>query len=476
VFSVIFLFASARIVIAQNPVPFINQPLVPDAVAPAPSGSTFALTVNGTGFVTGSTVNWHGSPRFTRFVSNSKLIAYILSSDIAHPSTAWITVVNPGPGGGTSNVVFFSIRNPSPSVSFNKEDFSVGSGPNSLAVGDFNQDGKLDIATSNYYGNTVSVLLGNGDGTFKPYVDYSTEFGPDTVVIGALNRDGKLDLAVRNQSSNTVSVLLGNGDGTFQSARSFLVGVGTISSRVAVGDFNGDGNLDLVASNYSDNTISVLLGNGDGTFQSQRVYPAGSGPAAIGVADVNGDGKLDLVITNYNGDVVAVLLGNGDGSFRAPVNYATAHGPSWINLVDLNGDGILDLVVTADSGGGSGAVSVLLGNGNGTFRSHVDFPVPAGAERSELADLNGDGKLDVIVAPFNDSNVVSVLLGNGDGTFQSPITFGTGYDPEFVAVGDFNGDGRLDLAVADNDGSAVSVLLQTGPVLLQPTARIPGLR
>jgi hypothetical protein len=447
---------------AQNPVPLINQPLVPDAAMPG--GAGFTLTVNGTSFVSTSVVKWNGSTRTTTFVSQSRLKATILASDVATASTASVTVVNPSPGGGTSNVVFFQVMVPNSFVSFSRADDGVGSGPNSLVVGDFNQDGKLDIATSNYYGNTVSVLLGNGDGTFQPHVDYATGSGPDTVVVGDFNGDGKLDLAVRNQSSNTVSVLLGNGDGTFQPAASFAVGLGTISSRVAVGDFNGDGNLDLVASNYYDNTISVLLGNGDGTFQNQVVYYAGSGASEIGVGDLNGDGKLDLAIVDTN-DVVAVLLGNGDGTFQPPVPYATGHAPAWVNIADLNGDGVLDLVVTAS---GSNAVSVLLGNGNGTFRPHTDFAVPAGAVRSEVADLNGDGKLDLMVVPWSSSDVVSVLLGNGDGTFQPPVTFATGSRPEYVAVGDFNGDGRLDLAVADNSASAVSVLLQNETVVLSP--------
>ena len=193
----------------------------------------------------------------TTFVSKSQLKAIILASDIATAKTASVTVVNPSPGGGTSNIVFFEVMIPNSFVSFSRADYGAGSGPNSLVVGDFNHDGKLDIPTSNYYGNTVSILLGNGDGTFRAHVDYPTELGPDTVLIGDFNRDGKLDVAVRNQSSNIVSVLLGHGDGTFQPAASFPVGLGTIGSRVAVGDFNGDGNLDIVASNYNDNTISA---------------------------------------------------------------------------------------------------------------------------------------------------------------------------------------------------------------------------
>jgi hypothetical protein len=450
---------------AQNPVPFINQPLVPAAAEPG--GPGFTLTVNGTGFVPGAVVKWNGSARATTFVSRSQVKATILSSDIANAHTASVMVVNPSPGGGTSNVAFFEITILRSSVAFGGAMFGTGSKPNSVATADFNGDGKVDLAVSNYTGNSISILLGNGEGTFKTNVDYATELGPDSVVVGDFNRDGKPDLAVRNQSSNTVSVLLGKGDGSFQPAANFVVGTGTASSRVAVGDFNGDGKLDLAATNHENNTVSILLGNGDGTFQGQVVYPAGSEPSALAVADFNADGKLDLAIVNTNANnTVSILKGNGDGTFQTPVQYATGDGPAWITVADLNADGILDLVVPNS---GAGTVSVLLGKGDGTFQPHVDFAVPVGAVRSEVADLNGDGKPDLAIVPWSSSNVVSILLSNGDGTFQAPVTHPTGSSPEHVVAGDFNADGRMDLAIADNDASEVSVLLQGLTVSLSKT-------
>lgn len=214
---------SATTVIA-NPVPLINQPLVPDAIRPG--GAGFMLTVNGTGFVSGSVVKWNGSARATTFVSNSRLAAKILSSDIAKPSTAAVTVVNPAPGGGTSNVVFFEATIPSASVGLAlKSNPSTGDFPISFAVGDFNRDGRLDLAVANLNSNSVSVLLGKGDGTFQAAVNYNVGSSPYSIAVGDLNADGNLDLVVANSSGNDVSVLLGRGNGTFGGAVNYSTGV-----------------------------------------------------------------------------------------------------------------------------------------------------------------------------------------------------------------------------------------------------------
>jgi len=360
--------------------------------------------------------------------------------------------------------MFFPITVPTSFVALGRSDYTTGSNPAGVATGDFNGDGKLDIAQANFYGNTVSVLLGNGDGTFQPHVNYATGIGPDSVVVGDFNRDGKLDLAVLSQGSNAVSVLLGNGDGTFQRAANYAAGIGDGS--LAVGDFNGDGKQDLASTSSSSDTVSVLLGNGDGTFREHVDYATGSGPYGVGVGDFNRDGKLDLAVADMTGGTISILLGNGDGTFQAHVDYATGSGANWVSVADLNADGILDLIVPNQD---SMTVSILLGNGNGTFQPHVDYAVGAGANRSAVGDVNGDGKIDLVIGPRTASNVISILLGNGDGTFQVPVEYATGGDPIGVAVGDFNRDGRLDLAVADNGTSAVSVLLQAPTVLLSTT-------
>jgi hypothetical protein len=242
-----------------NPVPLINQPLVPDAIAPG--GAGFTLTVNGTGFVSGSVVNWNGSARATTFVSNSQLTVSILVSDIAIASTASVTVVNPSPGGGESNAVFFPITSPTSSVSFKTSEYATGTSPFYPAVGDFNGDSKLDVAVGNAGSNTVSVLLGNGNGTFQAQQTFAAGNAPFALALGDLNGDGKADLAVANELGNSLSVLVGNGNGTFQAQQTFAAS--TRPPALALGDINGDGKPDLAVANSSSNTVSVLLGNGD---------------------------------------------------------------------------------------------------------------------------------------------------------------------------------------------------------------------
>src|SRR3989441_215077 len=263
--SLLLLSIATGVAVAQNPVPLINQPLVPDAIKPGSVG--FTLRVNGTGFVSGAVVKWNGNVRTTTFVSKSRLTASILSTDVAKASTASVTVVDPSTGGGSSNVVFFPIRPAGTWAAFSPAShFAAGAGPETLVTGDFNRDHKLDLAVPNPNSNNVSILLGNGDGTFRPAVNYSVGQSPVTAAVGDFNRDGKLDLVVANNLSNNVSVLLGNGDGTFRAPVNH--GGTPNAASVAVADFNGDGKLDVVVTNSLGFDVAVLLGNGDGSFQS----------------------------------------------------------------------------------------------------------------------------------------------------------------------------------------------------------------
>jgi hypothetical protein len=336
--------------------------------------------------------------------------------------------------------------------------YSVGSGPQSIASADFNGNGVQDLVTANYNSNDVSVLLGNGDGSFEPPVTCAAGLNPLAVTIGDFNGDGVPDLAVAD-GDGTVSVLLGNGDGTFQTA----IHVPTVPGTrfVATGDFNGDGIADLVTA--TDNSVNVLLGNGDGTFGAPVTYSLPGGIQFVKVADLLGNGHLDLITANdavHHPNSVCVLLGNGDGSFQNAVQYLV-NGPAVsVAVGDFNGDGILDLATGSD---------LLLGNGDGTFQNAIAYGGGGGAVAA--VDLNGDGILDLVTAhPYG--NDLRVLLGNGDGTFRVDRDYAVGRHPVSLVVSDFNGDGSLDVAVANSDSNDVTILINDG--IWSNVGRAPG--
>lgn len=244
-----------------------------------------------------------------------------------------------------------------------RRDFVTGNAPQSVAIGDLNGDGRPDLVAANagssyLPGNTVSVLLCNVDGSFAAKSDYGTGNDPTSVAIGDLNGDGRLDLAVADGLSSSVSVLLGNGDGTLGVKTDCATGDGAWS--VAIGDLNGDRKPDLVVANSSSQTVSVLLGNGDGTFGAKTDCGTGIGPVSVAIEDLDGDGKPDLAVANDSSNTVSVLLGNGNGSFGAKTDYGTQNNPSSVATGDLNGDGRPDIVVANAL---SNTVTVLLNMG-----------------------------------------------------------------------------------------------------------------
>jgi len=373
--------------------------------------------------------------------------------------------------------------------------YAAGNGPVSVAVGDFDQDGRADLVTANPWlddtcvdagGGDVTVLLGHGDGTFAAGVSYA----PDSrsVAVGDFDQDGRADLVTTHRCWDDVTVLLGNGDGTFADGVSYAGG----GWSVAVDDLNQDGWPDLVTTRGS--SVTVLLGNGDGTFAAGLSYPAGNSVLvsvrgdkaetmdwfgifyswSVAVGDFDQDGWPDLVTTDPWSFDVTVLLGNGDGTFAAGVSYAAGDGPVfYVAVADFDQDGWLDLVtanpVDNDLDGVlepvPGDVRVLLGHGDGTFAAAVSYVVGVGPISVAVGDFDQDGRADLVTAnghvdPFFPPSSVTVLLGDGDGTFAAGVSYaGGGWS---VAVGDFNQDGWPDLVTANPGSDEVFVLINQG--------------
>jgi hypothetical protein len=375
-----------------------------------------------------------------------------------------------------------------------------------VSVKDVNGDGKLDVLVANWCssyhasglcpeGGNVGVSLGNGDGTFQPMVTYSSGgagYYAFSLFVADVNADGRIDVLVANgcpegtsvicPSGGSVGVLLGNGDGTFQAVRNYA-SQGLVAWMSAA-DVNGDGKLDVLVANRDggsngEGSVAVLLGRGDGTFEPAKIYSsAGLEADFVTVADVNADGHPDLLVVNFwvcNNcpGSVGVLLGNGDGTFRPAVAYGALAYVSSAAVVDVNNDGKADLVLTDGGSYGGGAVIVLLGNGDGTFRPAVAY-LTGGLYNvpPEIADVNGDGKLDLVIAQacrpsFN--GCIGVMLGNGDGTFRSPTTYPSGgIGTMSLVMEDVDGDGKTDVVSVSQCGlpcrnvGLISVMLGNG--------------
>lgn len=302
--------------------------------------------------------------------------------------------------------------------------------------------GNSDYTASDSGALSEFVIANPGSG-LQAAVYYPTSYngGPWSVGIGDFNGDGRPDLAIPNFmypgfGSNTVTIMLNNGDGTFRSGQVYTAGIWP--KDVAVGDFNGDGKADLLVMGIPNGTTSaILLGNGDGTFQANGQYLVGG--TSVAIADFNGDGNADALIVGAQpsgagaGGSFALQLGNGDGTFRAPVYHSSS--PGQITVGDFNSDGKEDIAITCCGGG----MAVQLGNGDGTFQPYTLYSSSEGGYGIVAGDFNADGKLDLAVA--NGDSIV-VYLGHGDGSFQSPLISYVGGLTESLAVGDFNSDGR----------------------------------
>ena len=372
-----------------------------------------------------------------------------------------------------------------------RTDLPTGKAPTAVTTASLRGTGQTDLIVANQTDGTITVYLGNGDGTFVQQPDIKVGTAPVALAAGDFNADGHIDLAVVNQGDGTVSILFGDGTGAFPGSTTFptneILQTGNTPSAIAVGDFNSDGHLDLAVTNFGDSTVSVFLNDTASTGTFTPVGPAfqighgtNTGPRDLAAADFNGDGIPDLAIVNQTTATVSIFLGHdggtgvGDGTFNEQTlsPYATGAAPFGIAVADLNADGVQDLAVTNQN---SNTVSVFLGNpsttssttfGDGTFQAKIDSPTGAGPT-AIVSGAFAAGTLDLIVANFAD-NSISVLVPNisattnqPDGTFTTPFTIATGTGPIAMVVADFNGDTSPDLAVTAQTGNVLSIILNS---------------
>ncbi|MDQ3705041.1 MAG: FG-GAP-like repeat-containing protein, partial [Chloroflexota bacterium] len=341
----------------------------------------------------------------------------------------------------------------------------MDSSPFALASGDFNQDGNPDLVSASNISSTVSVLLGSASGAMGPATDYPVApgSGDQSVAVGDFNLDGNQDLVTGNLNTSDISVLLGNGSGSFGAASVFTAGTQPVS--VAVGDFNNDGKPDVVVANFGDDDVSVRLNTCAGScaspsFTTAPDVPVGNGPYFIVAGHFNADANLDFATANNLGNSASVLLGNGSGGFTAAAGSPNPVGsaPEFIAAGDLDNDGDLDLV-TANRP--SHNVSVLLNDGTGDFAAAANISTGANSFPSSvgIGDFNEDGNLDLAVTLAGGPQV-GIMLGDGTGSFQTPpTTFATGGGPNSIVVRDFDSDGLPDIALANSVDSTVSVYI-----------------
>jgi hypothetical protein len=436
-----------------------------------------------------------GAPNAGYLSSSSLAAPLIVTSTTVGSNTPTVTIASSGSAGNytltatvpgtttqvpTGNVSFLDTSNNNyvlgtavltPNFSL-KSSLSAYGYPISIAAGDFNGDGIPDLAVVNRSASLLQIFTGKGDGTFTLLTHYVLGSEPDSVVAADFNSDGVLDLAVTNGGGNSVTILMGKGNGTFTTKNG--TPTGSNPERVVAGDFNGDGIPDLAVTNSADSTVSILLGNGDGTFNPQNSPSTGPTPYGLAVGDFNGDGIQDLAVCDYGSvsapippgsNTVTILQGNGDGTFNAlAATPGTGPQPYGIAVGDFNGDGISDLAV-ANEGGST--LTILQGVGDGTFTALASPATGLSPVYVAVSDFNGDGIEDLAVAA-DQAGVVDILQGNGDGTFtlvatpataSSAYPTGVGSRPVYVAVADLNGDGVPDLVSADSGISFASILL-----------------
>jgi len=339
--------------------------------------------------------------------------------------------------------------------------YQVGKNPTSVATADFNQDGFTDLITTNIANNSLSLLFGNGDGTFREQTTIEAAKEPRALALNDFNGDGRVDLAVACSGSDHVAIFLGLANGTFGVGHRYAVNKTPVS--IASGDLNGDRKADLVVALRNDK-IKILLGHGDGSFVEGVQYEYGDTPTSIAVADLNGDSRPDMAVANGGpmSSAVSIWLGKGDGTFQRPTDYRTGKRPLVVGFADFNSDRATDLLVM---NGEMDTFTVFLGNGDGTFQPGKESGADAGPVFGLAKDFNGDKLPDLAVANVQ-SNDLSILYGRGDGTFQyPPMNYKTKGGPFAIAVLELTTKQEPQqpgLAIANNGGGSISIFLHRG--------------
>ncbi|MDH4153316.1 MAG: VCBS repeat-containing protein [Nitrospira sp.] len=338
--------------------------------------------------------------------------------------------------------------------------YPVGKNPTTITTGDFNHDSLTDLITTNISSNTVSILLGNGDGSFKEQTQLHVCQEPRSLAMNDFNEDGHADVVLACSGGDEVALLLGRGNGKFEEGARYPVHRSPVS--LAAEDVNGDHHVDLAVALRNDK-VKVFLGNGRGELRHGVQYEHGDTPTSVALSDLNGDGRFDLVVTNGGpmSNAVSVWLGNGDGTFRDPKDYSTGRRPLGVSFGDFNNDHNSDLLVI---NGEKDSFTTFLGNGNATFRPGKDAGADAGPNFGLARDFNGDQLVDVAIVNLQ-SNDLSILFGKGDGTFHyPPRNYRTKSGP--FALSSFRvtttGGEEPGLAIADNGSGSVSIFLHRG--------------
>jgi|TARA_B110000881_G_scaffold198476_1_gene195288 hypothetical protein len=349
------------------------------------------------------------------------------------------------------------LPSPPPNVLYKFKVLKVGNGPADILTTDLNLDGSLDLVTANTKNNTLSILLGIGDGTFKKTLTFSVGSEPTVIVSGDVNNDGIPDLLTNSRGSGLFTVLLGYGNGAFRRMPRVLTG--RIPLAIIPADFNNDGNLD-VAVTLTFNKMEIFLGSGNGLFKKEKIYPTVSRSLSGVVGDFNDDSKVDIILATHSSSSSGIRLfkGNGDGTFSKPVSFSKNLSPLILITQDMNNNGLQDLVFSSGQGDN---MYMLISRGDGTFENEVIFSGGGGPISLTAGHFNSDNMTDVAVANSRSSNF-SFIARSADGHFQHPTRdyFVDGGTPLAITSGDFNNDAMTDIAVASNAKNTIEIYLQ----------------